>query len=77
VSSGSTSGGTSVTLSGSGFTGATAVYFGGTAAWSFVVNSDGSITAYSPSHVAGTVNVTVVTAYGTSATSSADDFTFM
>jgi len=77
VSSGSTSGGTSVTISGSGFTGATAVYFGGTVAWSFVVNSDGSITAYSPSHVAGTVNVTVVTAYGTSATSSADDFTFI
>ena len=76
-SSGSTSGGTSVTISGSGFTGATAVYFGGTAALWFTVNSDGSITVTSPnSFFTGTVDITVVTAAGTSATSSADQFTY-
>ena len=75
-SSGSTAGGTSVSISGSHFTGATAVYFGGTAATSFTVNSDGSITAVSPAGSAGTVDITVVTAAGTSATSSADHFTY-
>src|SRR5215469_13496530 len=47
-SAGPASGGTSVTLTGTGFTGATAVQFGGTAATSFTVNSDISITAVSP-----------------------------
>src|SRR5262249_45835947 len=41
-----------------------------------LVNSDGSITAVSPLGAAGTVDVTVVTAYGTSATGSADHFTY-
>jgi parallel beta-helix repeat protein len=76
-SSGPTAGGTSVTISGSHFTGATAVYFGATAATSFMVNSDGSITATSPAGSMGTVDVTVVTAGGTSATSSSDHFTYV
>ena len=68
-------GGTSVTISGTGFQGATAVDFGDTAASSFVVNPAGTlITVTSPAGVAGLVDVTVTTATGTSAKSSADRF---
>jgi len=73
---GSTSGGTSVTISGSGFSGATAVTFGTTAASSFTVNNDSQITATSAAEAAGTVDVTVTTPAGTSATSASDRFTF-
>src|SRR5262249_48349033 len=71
---GPTSGGTSVTITGTNFSGATAVSFGGNAAGSFTVNSASQITATSPAGV-GTVDVTVTTAGGTSATSSGDRFT--
>jgi large repetitive protein len=74
---GPASGGTSITISGYGLTGATAVAFGGAAAASFTVNGDTSVTAVSPSTSAGTVDVTVTTAGGVSATSSADQFTFV
>ena len=52
------------------------MYFGGVAAASFTVNSDGSITAVTPAGTAGTVDVTVSAAGGTSATSPADQFTY-
>jgi len=68
-------GGTSVTISGTGFTGATAVDFGPTAAQSFTVVSDTSITAVSPAGT-GVVNVTVTSPIATSATSAADLFTY-
>jgi secreted PhoX family phosphatase len=74
--SGSTSGGTSVTITGVGFTGATAVMFGGTAATWFAVTSDTSITATTPAESAATVDVTVTAANGTSATISGDQYTF-
>ncbi len=73
--SGSPSGGTTVSITGTGFTGATAVKFGGTAARSFTFNSDTSITASSPALAAGTVDITVTAAGGTSATTAADRFT--
>ncbi|MFV8668357.1 putative Ig domain-containing protein [Ralstonia pseudosolanacearum] len=76
-SSGSTGGGTSVAVTGTGFTGATAVKFGSTNAGSFTVNSATSITATSPAGSAGTVDLTVTTSGGTSATSSADQFTYV
>jgi hypothetical protein len=75
--SGSTAGGTSVTITGTDFTGASAVDFGTTATASLTVVSDTEITTTSPAHAAGTVDVTVTTPGGTSATSSADQFTFV
>ncbi|MFJ2911882.1 IPT/TIG domain-containing protein [Streptomyces sp. NPDC087228] len=66
-SSGPTSGGTSVTLTGTGFTGATAVTFAGFPAASFTVNSDTQITAVTPAGSAGAAVVTVTTPGGTSA----------
>jgi hypothetical protein len=63
---GSPAGGTPVTITGTGFTGATAVSFGGTAATSFTVNSDISISATAPAHSIGPVTVSVTTPGGTS-----------
>lgn len=74
--SGPLGGGTVVTITGTGFTGATSVMFGTTSVTP-VVNSDTSISATSPVATAsGTVDVTVVTPAGTSATSAADQFTY-
>ncbi|TML00324.1 MAG: hypothetical protein E6G34_02235 [Actinobacteria bacterium] len=69
-------GGTLVTIKGTNFTEATAVTFGSTDAASFTVKSATSITARSPAGT-GTVDVTVTTTGGTSATSSADHFTYL
>ena len=75
-SSGPTWGETEVAITGSGFTGATAVKFAGGSA-SFTVVSDTLIDAGSPSTTsAGVVDVTVTNGSGTSATSSADQFTY-
>lgn len=75
---GPATGGTSVTISGDGFTAATAVDFGSTSA-TFTVNSDSSITAVEPADTSGTSPdtqpVTVVSAGGTSFTNSSDQFT--
>jgi trimeric autotransporter adhesin len=73
---GPVTGGTTVTITGTGFTGATAVMFGGTPAASLTVDSATEITAVSPAGSLGTVDVTVTTAGGTSATSPADQFTY-
>ncbi|WP_441259775.1 IPT/TIG domain-containing protein [Bradyrhizobium sp. 521_C7_N1_3] len=72
---GSTTGGTSVTITGTALSGATAVKFGTTNATSFTVNSATSITAVSPAG-AGTVDITVMTPGGTSATSASDQFSY-
>jgi hypothetical protein len=65
-SSGPTSGGTSVVLTGTNLTGGS-VTFGGTAA-TCTVNSATKITCATPAHVAGAVNVVVTTPGGTSTT---------
>jgi hypothetical protein len=70
-------GGTSVVITGTNLSGASAVSFGGTAATTFTVNSATQITATAPAHAAGTVDITVTTAGGTSATSAADQFTYV
>jgi hypothetical protein len=76
-SAGPVVGDTIVTISGSSFSGATGVQFGGNAATNVVVNSATSITATSPEGNAGTVDVTVTTPNGTSAINPADDrFTY-
>jgi hypothetical protein len=72
---GSMTGGTLVTITGTGFSGATAVDFGATAATGVVVVSASEITAKSPAGI-GTVDVTVVSAGGTSTTWSNDDFRY-
>lgn len=75
--SGTTAGGTSVSISGTNLSGATAVVFGSTAAASYVVNSSILITATSPAHAAGLVDIRVTTPGGTSAITGADQFTFI
>ena len=72
---GPTLGGATVTISGSGFSGASAVTFGATAASSFSVSSAGKIVATAPAGT-GTVDVTVTTPAGTSATSAADQYSY-
>jgi hypothetical protein len=74
--SGATTGGTKVTISGSGFTGASAVTFGSTPAVSFIVDSDIAITAITPAEGAGKVDVTVTGTGGSSPVDPADEFTF-
>ncbi len=63
---GSVTGGTTVVLTGTNLTGATAVSFGGTPATSFTVDSATQITAVAPAGAAGAVQVTVTTPGGTS-----------
>jgi hypothetical protein len=69
--------GTSVTISGSGFSGVTNVNFGSAAAASFTVNSDSEIVAQSPPpNVSGAVDITVTNPDGTSTATSDDLFTY-
>jgi hypothetical protein len=73
---GSTAGGDQVVITGVGFTGATDVSFGVNSATFFSVDMDTQITVTTPSG-SGTVDVTVTTAVGTSATGSSDQFTYV
>jgi hypothetical protein len=74
--SGATGGGTAVAIFGQGFTGTTAVSFGGIAATSFSVLSDTEILAVAPAEGPGQVDVRVTDNAGTSSTSPADRFTY-
>ncbi len=76
ASSGSTGGGTSVTISGTNFNDATAVTFGGVAASSYIINSGTSITAVSPANSAATDDVLVTNTVGTSTITVNDHFTY-
>lgn len=78
---GTAGGGTPVEITGTNFYGVTEVKFGPAAAKSFTVHSPMSVTAEAPPGT-GTVNVTVTTAGaptagGTSAITSADQFTYV
>jgi IPT/TIG domain/PASTA domain len=73
--SGSVTGGTSVKITGTDFTSASAVKFGPVAATGFTVESDTQITAIAPrSAKVRAVDVTVTTLAGTSPTVKADRF---
>ncbi|GAC1320267.1 MAG: hypothetical protein NVSMB2_16090 [Chloroflexota bacterium] len=69
------SGGTPVTITGTGFTGAAQVLFGAFGTGSFTVDTDAQITALSPAGT-GTVDVFVATPSGTSPVSAADKFRY-
>ena len=73
---GTTLGGNNVTITGSGFTGATAVSFGTTAAASFLVESDQEIIAVSPAEPAGNVPVSVTAPTGSTPPDPADIYSF-
>jgi hypothetical protein len=76
-SSGSIEGGFPVTLTGSDFSGATAVLFGGVPA-TFTVNSDTEITATAPpSSTPGKVGITVETAAGATPSATGEQFTYI
>ena len=69
-------GGGAVYIYGSGFTGATAVSFGGIAAQNFNVMSATEIVAEAPAHAAGVVDTVVTAPSGVSPISSADHYTY-
>ena len=79
--SGPEAGGTSVTITGTDFVGlpeAITVMFGATEAADFTVHSDSEITAVAPLGAAGTVDVTVTAAGGTSSTAgTGNDYTYV
>ncbi len=72
---GPAAGGTTVMITGTNFTGATAVNFGQTPATAFTFDNDGQITATSPAGSA-TVDITITTPSGTSATGPGDEFAY-
>jgi hypothetical protein len=69
--------GAEVTITGTGFTAATGVSFASTPATAYTVDSDTQITVTQAPTGSGTVDVTVSTPAGTSATSAADQFTYV
>jgi hypothetical protein len=71
---GSTNGGTAVTITGANMAGVTSVTFGGTAATGVSVVNSTTITCTAPAHTAGLVSVAVTNGYGTG---SANAFTFV
>ena len=76
---GPTSGGNGVAITGlnfSGGAGLTRVYFGGSAASRLNILKDGNARVIAPAHAAGTVDVIVVSPYGTSATSAGSKYTY-
>lgn len=68
--------GRTVTISGTGFTPGSRVLFGTTAAAVTARPSSTALQVTVPAHPAGTVNVRVVTGYGTSAAVAADRYTY-
>jgi hypothetical protein len=75
-SNGPIAGGSNVTITGTGFTGATAVNFGSVPAASVNVVSDSQIAAVSPPQALGPTDVRVTTANGISAKVGGDLFTY-
>jgi hypothetical protein len=74
---GPTSGGTTVTITGTNFVNAIGVSFGSMFARSFTIDSDTQITSVSPPQRSGTLHVQVFFPGGVTNISSADQFTFV
>ncbi len=74
--SGPLAGGESVTVLGTFFTGASAVDFGSNPGRTVSVKTANALTVVSPPGTAGTVDVKVVTSFGTSAATGADHYTY-
>ena len=72
---GTTAGGTNITINGTNFTGATAVSVGGTPVQSFSVSNATTITAVTAAHAAGAATISVTTPAG-SVSSSTTLFTY-
>jgi hypothetical protein len=75
--SGTLIGGTTVIITGTNFSGATSVMFGGVAATSFHVDSPTQITVMTPVHPTGSVHVFVLTPSGVAARTQVNDFYFL
>jgi hypothetical protein len=73
---GGTSGGTTVTIGGNFVTGVSSVDFGGVSVPFTADVTNGTVSASSPAHSSGVVDVTVTTPGGTSQQTSADQFTY-
>ena len=73
---GGTSGGTTVTIGGNFVNGVSSVDFGGVSAAFTADVANGTVSASSPAHSPGVVDVTVTTPGGTSQQTSADQFTY-
>lgn len=74
---GPAAGGTDVVITGSGFTGVTAVKFGTLAATKFVFITDAKIYAVAPAQAASTKQVNVTTPAGVSVDTSGDDYVYV
>jgi hypothetical protein len=74
---GPTAGGRKVLVTGTNFTGNTRVSFGSTLGRQVFVISSTQLTAFTPGHSAGVVHVRVATLGGTSASTTADRYTFL
>jgi hypothetical protein len=75
--SGSTGGGVTVAIRGTGLLGTSGVSFGGVPASSFTLGSDSYLEAIAPAGTVGTVHVTVTSGSNTSTTGAADQFTYV
>jgi hypothetical protein len=73
---GPTAGGNTVTITGTSFTSGSTVKFGSVASSSVTFVAATQLTAVAPAGTAGTVDLTVSTPGGTTATSSADHYTY-
>ena len=77
VTTGPASGGTKVSIVGTGLTGVTSVTFGGTPGSGIKANSKGTeVSVVSPAHTGGTVDIIVNAAVGPTLPVSADRFTY-
>jgi hypothetical protein len=76
-SAGTIAGGTTMTVSGSGFTGVKSVLFGSAAGSSVKMTSSSQLTVTSPAHAAAQVEIQVVTPGGTSAPVAADRYGYV